>query len=219
VVLKGGSRDNRIYVIIAVFVIIVIILAVLLSGRELSPARIPHTVWGDDWSEDISERTSDSGLFGLESSASFKYVNNNDSFPAYVTVTTMKTFFMTSEEELNERTIDTIKKASSQGLVIDYNTELTGERFLKKGHKTMYITYNGSNVVNNISEKIMILGESWNCGISGTSVICIGVAWVTNNSEINASFWEEIVRDKQGTFGIKEAFTGSDGLIYNVECH
>ena len=218
-VLKGGSRENRIYVIIAVFVIIVIILAVLFSGRELYPARIPHTVWGDDWSEDISERTSDSGLLGLESSASFKYVNNNESFPAYVTVTTIKTLFMMSEEELNGRTIDTVKKASNQVIVIDYDTESTGKRLLKKGHKTMYITYNGSNIVNNISEKIMIIGESWNCGISGTSVICIGVAWVTNNSRINTSFWEKIVCDKQGSFGTEEGFIVSDGLIYNVECH
>jgi hypothetical protein len=219
VALKGGLRDNRIYAIIAVFVIIVIILAVLFSGRDLFPARISHDFWGDDWSEDISERTSSSALFGLESSVSFKYVNNNNSFPAYVTVTTMKTFFMMSEEELNERTIETIKKASKENFVINYDTHLTGERVLKKGHRTMYVTYNASNIVNNISEKTMIIGESWNCGVSGTSVICIGVARVTNNSKTNTSFWQEIVRDKQGSFGTEEGFIGSNGLIYNVECH
>jgi len=83
----------------------------------------------------------------------------------------------------------------------------------------MYVTYNASNIVNNISEKTMIIGESWNCGVSGTSVICIGVARVTNNSKTNTSFWQEIVRDKQGSFGTEEGFIGSNGLIYNVECH
>ncbi len=217
--LKDGFRGNRIYVIVAIFVIIVIVLAVLFSGTGLFLAYVPYDT-REGWDEDIDERKSGSQLFGLESWCSFTYRNNNSSYPAYITVTTMKTFFMMNENELKEKTRGTIiEKASEQNIMIDTKTEISEERTLKNGHATMYVVYNGTyNASENITEQVKFIGETWNCGKSSTSIICIGYAQITdnahNNTELNLKYWEKIIGDKDGTFTKNPA-----GLIFNVNCH
>lgn len=212
---KGGSRDNKAYAIIAILIIIIIILTVFFSTNQLTDAYIENHILGDAWSEDIGERDGDSQLFGLEKWVSYTYKNNDSNFPAYVTVTSIKTLFMMSENELKDQTLETIKKASDQGIVIDENTKITGVRSLDNVHKTMYIIYDGNDTSD---EKIKIIGETWSCGTSGTSIICIGFAQVTNNSETNTTHWAKIIRDKEGTFGLGK-YKGPDGLIFNVKCH
>ena len=217
--LKDGFRGNRVYVIVAIFVIIVIVLAVLFSGTGLIPAYVPYDT-REGWDEDIDERKSGSQLFGLEGWCSFTYRNNNSSYPAYITVTTMKTFFMMNENELKEKTRGTIiEKASEQNITIDTKTEISEERTLKNGHATMYVVYNGNyNASENITEQVKFIGETWNCGKSSTSIICIGYAQITdnahNNTELNLKYWEKIIGDKDGTFTKNPA-----GLIFNVNCH
>jgi hypothetical protein len=218
VVFKGGSRDNKIYTVIAVFVIIIIIFAVFFSSNQLNEAIIDEFVLNDTWIEDISERDSGSQLFGLEKWISFTYVNKDDIFPAYVTVTSIKTIFMKSEEDLQDQTLETIKKASKQGIVVDDETKITGERLLFNGHKTMYVIYDGNDTSKAPKEQIKIVGETWNCGPSGTSIICIGLAQVSNHLIIDTSHWEKIIRDKIGTFG-QGGLQGTDGLLFNVKCH
>lgn len=215
---KGGSRDNKIYAVIAIFIIVVIVLAVLFSANELNEAKIEDFILGDVWSEDISERDNGSRLLGLEKWISYTYRNNDSIFPAYVTVTSIKTLFMMSEDELRDQTLDTIQKASEQGIVIDEDTKITGERTLDNEHKTMYIIYNGNDTSKEPYEEIKIIGETWNCGTSGTSIICIGFAQITNNSQTNTTHWAKIIRDKEGTFGLGD-FQGTDGLLFNVKCH
>jgi hypothetical protein len=217
-VAKGGGRDNKIYAIIAISIIVVIIFAVLLSTNELNPAKIEDFILDDDWSEDIDEQDSSSQLFGLEKSASFTYRNNDVAFPAYVTVTSFKTLFMMSENELRDQTSDTIQKAAEQGIIIDEESKITGERMLNDKHTITYTIYDGNDTSMEPYERIKIIGESWNCGTSGTSVICIGFAQVTNNSVTNTTYWAKIIRDEEGTFGEGE-FQGTDGLIFNVKCH
>ena len=217
-VLKGGSRDNKVYTIIAIFVIIIIIFAVFFSSNKLNEAIIDESVLNDAWVEDIAERDSGSQLFGLEKWVSYTYVNKDDIFPAYVTVTSIKTIFMKSEEDLRDQTLETIKKASKQGIVVDEETKITGERLLSNGHKTMYVVYDGNDKSKEPNEKIKIIGETWNCGPSGTSVICIGLAQVTNHLLINNTYWEKIIKDKKGTFG-QGNLLGTDGLLFNVKCH
>ena len=100
---------------------------------------------------------------------------------------------------------------------------ISGKRVIKNSkHETSYIIYDGIKNSTNPPEKIKIIGEVWNCGTSGTSIICIGVAQITNyansNTEIDTSIWEKIIRDKEGTFGL-DGYQGVDGLIYNVICH
>jgi hypothetical protein len=86
------------------------------------------------------------------------------------------------------------------------------------------------NLSENIAEQVRFIGETWNCDKSGTSVICIGYAQVTNNSDYNSEFnltyWAKIIGDKDGTFLQKYpsyfsfgSFIDSNGLIFNVKCH
>ncbi|KYK23372.1 hypothetical protein AYK24_01125 [Thermoplasmatales archaeon SG8-52-4] len=217
-VFKGVSRDNKIYTVIAIFVVIIIIFAVFFSSNELNEAIIEDSLLNNTWIEDISERDSDSQLLGLEKWISYTYVNKDNIFPAYVTVTSIKTIFMKNEEDLRDQTLETIKKASKQGIIIDEETKLTGERMLNNGHKTMYVMYNGNDTSIEPNEQIMIIGETWNCGPSGTSIICIGFAQFTNHLIINNTYWAEIIKDKKGTFG-QGMYQGTDGLLFNVKCH
>jgi hypothetical protein len=223
VVFKGGMRENKVYIAIAVFTTIVIILAVFFSSNQLTKAYIEDEILGDSWSEDINNREGDEQLFGLEKWVSFTYRNNNDTYPAYVTVTSIKTLFMMNENDIRDETIETINKASEQGIEIDKNSEITGQRVTRiEGHKTGFFIYNGNDTSKESNEKIKIIGEYWNCEPSGTSIICIGIAWTTdnahNNSEIVTTYWEKIIRDKEGTFGL-EKYKMDDGLIFNVKCH
>jgi len=218
---KDGAAGTRIYVLIAVFIIAVVILAVMFSINQLNMAYIDHDYLGADWYEDLGERDSSSQFFGLEKSGSLTY-KVEGKYPAYLTITTIKTIVMIGENELRDKTFQTIEQASEKGVVIDKNTEICGGRMLKNGHSTLYIVFNGSDASKTPSENIKIIGEVWNCEVSGTSVICIGIAQITdnvhNNPGVNLNYWEKIVRDKVGTFGTK-GFQGEDGLIYNVICH
>ena len=208
--LKRGERENRVFIIIAVIIIVVIILTVFFSSNTLTKAIIEDNILGSYWFEDIYERKEESHLLGLEKWASFTYINNDDSYPAYVTITTIKLLFMMSEDDLLTKTDETINRASGQDIFIDNDTRVIGEREIKRGHITTYIMYDGNDTSNGKFEKIKIIGETWNCGNSGTSIICIGFAQITNyannNSEINTTYWEKIIGNQ-------------DGLIFNVKCH
>ncbi len=214
-VFKGDSGNNRIYGVIAIFIVIVIVLAIFLSSNQLIEAYIKDNILDAKWSEDINERESDTKLFGLEKWVSYTYKNSDSKFPAYVTVTSIKTLFMMNEDELRDQTLNTIKQASEQGIFLQEDTKVTGERVLSNDHKTTYITYEGNNT---LGDSIKIIGETWNCKASGTSIICIGFAQLSNNSETNTAYWTKIIKDKEGTFG-HGYFKGEDGLIFNVKCH
>jgi hypothetical protein len=207
---KGGERENIIYIIIALIIIIVIITTVFFSTNRLNIAFIEDSLLFDSWYEDIDERKDESKLFGLEKWASFTYKNNNDSYPSYITITSIKLLFMMNEEDLLDKTELTINEASDQGIFIDYDSRISGVRVINNGHKTMYIIYDGNDTTKNPYERIKIIGETWNCANSGTSIICIGFAQVTNNaynnSKVNTTHWDKII-----DYG--------DGLIYNVKCH
>jgi len=220
-------RGNRVYLIISVFIIAVVIFAVLFTGNDIFPAYVPgENLKG--WNEDFSERVIGSDFFGLESWRSFTYRKNNDTFPAYITVTTLKTFFMINENDLKDLVEETIiKKASEQDIIVNKKAEFSGQRTLSSGHSTMFVIFNGTDESKNISEKVKFFGESWNCEKSMTSVICIGFVQITdNNTELNLDYWARIIGDKTGTFSnlyknsiYQNDYTDSNGLIYNVKCH
>ncbi len=223
VVFKGGIRENRVFIAIAFLTIIVIILAIIFSSNQLTKAYIKDDILGESWSEDIDERVEYSQQFGLEKWVSFTYRNENDSYPAYVTITSIKLFFIMNENELKDKTVETINTASAQGIEIDRNSEVTGQRVTRDNvHKTNYFIYNGNDTSKETHEKIKLIGECWNCEKSGISVICIGVAWTTDNthgkSNSVTTYWAEIISDKIGTFGLGEYKT-NNGLIFNVKCH
>ena len=218
---EGGAGEIRMYAFIAVFIILVVIFAVVFSNNQLNTAYIHHDFLGMDWCENIGERDSGSQLLGLEKFSSLTY-RNDGKYPAYLTIMTIKTLVMMSENDLRDKTVETIEQTLEKGIVVDKATEVSGKRILKNGHNTMYVIYDGNDTSKNPPEKIKIIGEVWNCGTSGTSVICIGVAQISDNlhdtSGINIRHWEKIVKDGVGSFGTGE-LNGEDGLIYNVICH
>lgn len=215
---EGGVRSNRIYVIIAFFLIVIVVFAVVFGTSKLTPAYVPDEFLNGEWSENIVDRAGGSQLLGLEKWCSLTYEIDGQ-YPAYLTITTFKTLIMMNEKDLRDKTVSTIEKALAQGITIDNLSEITGERALNNKHKTTYILYNGSDTTKNPPEKIKIIGEFWNCGTSGTSVICIGFAQVTDyaheSSTVNTTQWAKIIKDKNGLAG----FTGDDGLIFNLVCH
>jgi hypothetical protein len=210
VVFKGGEKENRIYIIIAIIILVVIILSVFFSSNTINKAFIDDSILGSLWYEDIEERTDKSQLFGLENIASFTYRNDNQTYPAYVTVTSIKLIFMMNEDDLLKTTEETLNDASEQGIIIEENTKKSGVRELVNGHKTTFIMCNGTDYSKEPSERLKIIGESWNCGSSGTSIICIGVAQITDkknsDSKVDTTFWDEIIDEK-------------NGLISYVSCH
>ena len=223
VVFKGGIRENRVYVAIALLTLLVITLAVIFSSSQLTKAYIEDDILGETWSEDIDERVESSQLFGMEKWVSFTYRNENDSYPAYVTITSIKLFFMMNENDLKDKTIETINRASALGIEIDRNSEIIGQRVTRdNAHKTNYFIYDGNDTSKETHERIKLIGECWNCEKSGISVICIGVAWTNDNANDKSNsittYWAEIISDKNGTFGLGE-YKSNNGLIFNVKCH
>ena len=218
---KGDARETKMYVVVAIFIIIVIVFAVVFSNNEFTSAYVPDDSLGYEWNEDLVKRDGGSQFFGLEKFGSLTYKIDGN-YPAYLMVITIKTLVLMSENELRDKTMELIGQAFEDGITVDEDTEISGERVLKNEHNTMYVIYDGNDTSENPPEKIKIIGEIWNCRLSGTSVICIGVAQITdnshNNSEINAIHWEKIVKDKLGTFGTG-GFQGTDGLLYTVICH
>lgn len=224
--LSQEKRDKRFYSFIAIIIIILIIITVIFSSNKITKAIVDEDVLNNGWSEDISERFYVERLFGLDKQASFTYKINNDTYPAYLSVTTIKTLFMMDESELLDQTVKSMNiETKNYGINLNISSEINGNRVLKNGHITHYVIYNGTDNSKNPSEKIKIIGEAWNCPLSGTSVICIGFAQTTDNSGGNSyeylDNWARIIKDKTGTFADiynSNKFIGTNGLIYNVIC-
>jgi hypothetical protein len=216
---EGDGRENKIYLAIAIFIILVVILSLIWSSLQLTPAYVPDDFLDYGWSENLFERSTKSYFFGLEKWRTLTY-ELNGKYPAYLTVTTFKMLVMMNEDDLRYKSIETIEKASQHGIIVNKSTEIVGERILINDHRTMYTLYDGVDTSKNPSENVKIICEVWNCARSGISVICIGVAQITdnqhNNSEINTTSWAKIVRDD---IGIIDGLRGKDGLLFNVKCH
>ena len=141
---------------------------------------------------------------------------------------TLKTLILANEKELKDNLEKNIKaKTNDYGISIDNDSKIEGERRIARGHETVYFTYNGT-VEKNVSglffinEKVKIIGEVWNCEKSGTSIICVGIAQITEGfGQSDEKTWEDIVQDPYGTFKDKDGneIAGDYGLIYNVICH
>ena len=207
---KGISRENKIYLLIAFFILIIILFTAIISSSSITEAYVKDDALGNDWYEDIDERYLDSQLFNLEKQASFTYQVDNSTYPSFLTVNTYKTIFMMNEKELFEKTIESIESyAKTKNLSLYHNSSDIEDRTLLNGHKTKHIIYNGSISKKEGIEKIKIIGETWNCEKSGTSIIVVGFSQITNSSVDSnkkyLGFWNEIIKE--------------DGLIYNVKCH
>lgn len=228
-VFRGEKTGNWFYVGIAVFVVVLIILTVLFSTNTLFQAYVEDRFLDDGWIES-GERSYKEQLFGLEKQSSFKYIVGSSSetgYNAFLTVTSIKTIFMINEKELLDKTIETIFNAANvRNITIDNSSEITGFRYLKNGHNTYFVIFNGTQTTDNFVENVKIIGETWNCARSSTSVICIGVAQTTDakngNTSENFFHWAKMISDEKGTFAEiygHNDFIDSAGLIFNVKCH
>jgi hypothetical protein len=197
--------------------VFVITILVAFSGCvNINCSYVPDLVITNGWNENLALRNTGLQFFGLEKWCSSVYEINGKYF-ASLTLTTIKTLILIDEEELRKKTVETIEEEFQDSIQLNESTKVTGERTLLKKHKTMFIIYDGIDI--NRNKKIKIIGEVWNCGTSGTSIICIGTAYITNNGNPNienTEIWQKIVTDPNGTIG---NFIGEEGLIYNVHCH
>ncbi|MCK5261662.1 MAG: hypothetical protein KAJ44_05740, partial [Thermoplasmatales archaeon] len=166
------ARENKKHIWMTIALMLVLLVA--FSGCvNISCSYIPDLVITDGWHENLALRNTGSQFLGLEKWCGSVY-EINGKYPASLTVTTIKTLILTDEEELQKKTIETIEETFQDSIQLNESTKLTGERTLLKKHKTMYMIYDGIDI--NRNEKIKIIGEVWNCGTSGTSIICIGIA-------------------------------------------
>ena len=98
--------------------------------------------------------------------------------------------------------------------------QLSGERHLLNAHKTMYLVFSGVDTSITPSENVSVIGEVWNCPSSGTSVICIGMAYLTHTTNHtvnkNTANWAKIIADAIESIN---GFSGKAGLIDHVRCH
>jgi hypothetical protein len=228
-VIFKGKNENRIYILISFLIILLIFVTVIFSSNDIFEAYIDDDILDKNWYEDVEGRFSDDRFFGLEKQISFMYRLDNSNYPSYLSVNSFKTFFMMNEDDLITKTIETIEQAAKEkNVFLDNNSKIQDSRVLKNGHKTMYAAFNGTILSNNITDKVKIIGETWNCKTSGTSIIVIGFAQTTNESNNfsneNLVYWAKIVKDKANTFGIyhdksENLFIDDDGLIFNVRCH
>ena len=187
----------------------------LFSGcTSLTSAYLPTAVLNQGWHQNVALRNTGTQGLGLEKWTSLIYEINGN-YPAFLTITTLKTLVLISEDQLQQRIQETITDTFQEQ--IEFNESLRGERLIQQNHRTMYIVFNGTEITT--QEKVKIIGEVWNCGASGTSIICIGIAYLTNTDIPNVESsdqWEKIVMDPDGTI---EGFQGENGLLYNIICH
>ena len=215
-----GEGETRFYLILAIVIIIIVFITIFIHNNNLELANIHHDVLGTSWFEDIEKREITSKFFGFEKYGSITYISIGN-FPSYLIVSTIKSPVMLNKKDLRDNIEKSLTNYEGE-IVIDNQSNFSGNRFIKNGHTTLFIIYNGTDVSKYPNEKIKVIGEVWNCGKSGTSIICLGFAHITdnanNNSKINTTHWEKIIGDEVGTFGL-EGFKREDGLIFNVICH
>ena len=187
---------------------------------SLTNAYVSDNVLTDGWYEDIAKRDSGTQFLGFERWVSSTYTTNDTEYPAFLTVMTMKNLVVQNNEELQGKIWDIVNVTIPLTISINESTKQTGGRYILRAHQTMYMVYDGVDIQGNISKNVKIIGEAWNCQTSGTSIVCIGVAYITNmvgdTSVEQTENWKKIVMDDIGSI---EGYSGSTGLIANVICH
>ena len=197
------------------FLIIIIVVMVCFSGCiDLTCANVSNLAIGNGWNENVALRNTGVQFLGLEKWCSTTY-EINGKYPASLTVTTLKSIVLSDENEILQNTRRTIEDTFQNNIELLENS--SGERILKNNHKSLYTLYDGDDV--NKDEKVKIICEIWNCADSGTSVICIGIAYITNQEipdVFNYYNWKKIVKDSSGSIN---GYIDDNGLIDSINCH
>ncbi|MFO7677424.1 MAG: hypothetical protein R6V50_03460 [Thermoplasmatota archaeon] len=181
---------------------------------ELQCAYVNESVISEGWHQNTALRNSGTHFLGLEKWCSVTYEIKGN-FPATLTISSLKTLVLSDKEAIEQQVRYTIEETFVDALRLEYNS--SGKRTLDNSHQTLYVLYDGIDLATD--NQIKIIGEVWNCATVGTSIICIGIAYVTNSNipnVINTIHWEKIVSDRFGTIS---DIIGEDGLINNIKCH
>ena len=181
---------------------------------ELKTAYIPPNALPEEWIEITSLQNTGIEFFGLEKWSSI-YYEVQDNTDASLTVTTINTLALTDEDELIDHVNATVYSIFKDRYSL--TSVIEDSRDLLKKHTSKYVIYSGEN--RSLSGSVRIIGEVWNCGITGVSIICLGFVFASYNSStlINSSTpWSTIVGDPVGSI---DGHVNESGLIYNVRCH
>ena len=205
------QRDAILFPIICTLLIFHII---VLSGCvELKTAYIEPENLPTGWIEVTALKNTVIESFGLEkwSSVTYEY---QDTLQGIITISTINTLVLTDENDLLDyvnSTVFSIFKPQGQVLEIEQ-----GSRSLITEHTSQYIIYKLENTSRNSTGRL--IGEVWNCGVAGTSIMCMGFIIdenPTNHTIENSSLWSQIIGDPIGS--IDDAVY--EGLIYQIKCH
>jgi hypothetical protein len=208
-----GERKNH---LVPIAVIFLFLLTCFSGCVSIKCPYIPDRILNNGWFENTSLRNTGIQFLGVEKWCSSVY-EIRGKYPASLTVTALKTLILTNENELFKKTLQTIEDTFKDSIQFNESTQIIGVRTVEKNHQTMYVIYDGISITND--KKIRLIGEVWNCGNTGISLICIGLAYITNNEHPGVEYidnWEKIVTDPSGT--VQNA-SGESGLIYNIQCH
>ncbi len=204
-------RNSKLYPIICTLLIIQIL---LLSGCvELKTAYIEPTKLPTGWIEVTALKNTVIETFGLEkwSSVTYEY---QDTLQGIITISTINTLVLTDENDLLDYVNSTVFSIfKPQGQIVEIKQ---GSRSLLTKHTSQYLIYKLENKSRNSTGRL--IGEVWNCGVAGTSIMCMGFIIdenTTNQTIENSSVWSQIVGDPIGS--IDDAVY--DGLIYQIKCH
>jgi len=222
VVRRDEQFPISVSVVISLIIIVIIASVMVISTRQITAAMVPDSSLVDGWHERIGDRIVSSGFFNLNQAVTYTYATDDVLFPASLLVQTKKSLVLPSETQLLNQAVSEHLPDLQNNYSINTNTTMQGMRTLHTGHQTHYIVYQGVRNDSAQLDEIRCVIEVWNCGISKISVICIGVAQITNVSILSTdhstmNYLEHILSDPIGTFG--EQYQQPDGLIYSIRCH
>jgi len=200
--------------IVLILSLLFIILLLCSGCVTLTCAFVKDSAITNGWYENTSLRNTGTQFLGLEKWCSSSY-EINGKYPASLTVTTLKALLLTDEKEIQKNARQLIEETFTNTIQLTENS--SGERTIQANHKSRYIIYDGLDIIK--EENVKIISEIWNCANSGTSVVCIGISYITNKKipdTVNMENWQKIVMDSKGSI---EHSVGEEGLIDNINCH
>lgn len=201
-------RQYQIIFVLFLFLIIISSGCVELKTAYIEPDKLPP-----GWIEVTALKNTVIESFGFEkwSSVTYEY---QEILKGILTISTINTLVLTDENDLLHYVNSTVYS------IFENHGNLSlmhqGSRSLLTKHTSQYIIYQLHNKSTNITG--LIIGEVWNCGIAGASIMCMGFVIdenSTNQSLENSDIWLQIVGDPFGNIDGKLY----EGLIYQVKCH
>lgn len=199
---------------------------------SLAPAVVPSSHLdvqaNNGWVRDLDESTEvEGGWFSKQAVKTYEDMANDErGFPGFLQIVSLRGMLSPDREELQERVRERLQQnAREKGLTLDQQVT-EGQRRLANDALSFYVVFNATSEDDSgffpANAKLKIIGEVFRC-TGGATVIASGSAQVESarqygpieDRDYEPRTWAEIVRDPSGTI---EGFSGSNGLIYNIQC-